>query len=723
VAKASVIKTSFNAGELSPQLKGRTDIEKYANGCATLENFLPQIHGSIKKRPGTRFVNEVKTSANNCRLIPFEYSTEQAYVLEFGDQYIRFYKDGGNIESGGSPYEIVSPYLHTELTDIHFAQSADVMYIAHPNHPPQKLARTAHDSWTITEVDFDWPPFNDENTTAVTITASAVTGVGITLTASAASFASTDVGNYVKFREVVASKYNLWTAGSTVSSVGARRVYDGNLYESTNTGTTGSRPPIHTEGTESDGVVNWTYLHDGAGYAEITAFSTDTSVTATVVKTLPTSATSGTEKWSWGAWSDTYGYPKTVVFHEDRLWFAGSSSKPQTLWASTSGDYENHKYGTEDDDALNYTINSQEVNTIEWLVPGKSLFVGTSGSEFVVAASNEDQAITPTNVRITPQSSFGSKEGIQPFRVGSAVIFVQRAGRKLREFAYVFSDDAYKSPNLTILAEHITSGGIADMAYQQEPDQIIWIPDGDGQLLGLTYERAEDVVGWHRCPIAGPGEVESVTTIPHWDGDQNVVWMVVKRTIDGSTVRYIEYMEKYLEDDYALFLDSALTYDGAAATNISGLDHLEGETVSVLADGYIHPDVVVSSGAITLQAAASVVNIGLSYNATMVTMPLNAGAQDGTSQGKTSRITNTVVRLHETGPGLWYGPDTSTMDEYHTRDSGDLMDNPVPLFTGDTDVLPWPDGYETPVQVALQHRTPLPCTIIALMPQVHVYDR
>ena len=211
--------------------------------------------------------------------------------------------------------------------------------------------------------------------------------------------------------------------------------------------------------------------------------------------------------------------------------------------------------------------------------------------------------------------------------------------------------------------------------------------------------------------------------IPHWDGNQDSTWMVVNRTIDGSTVRYIEYIEKYLEDDYALFLDCALTYDGAATTSISGLDHLEGETVSVLADGYVHPDVVVSSGAITLQTAASVVNIGYGYSATVKTMPLEAGAGDGTSQGKTMRIVNAVVRLHETGPGLWYGPDTSNMDEYHTRGSGDLMDEAVPLLTGDTEILPWPSGYEFAPQVTLQHRTPLPCTIVAVMPQVTTYDR
>lgn len=717
--KASPIQYSFNAGELSPQLKGRVDVPKYKNGCDTLENFLPLVHGPVRKRSGTRFVNEVKNSAHNVRLIPFQFSTEQAYVLEFGDQYIRFYKDGGIIESSPSvPYEISTPYAHTDVEDLHFAQSADVIYLAHPSYAPYKLGRTGHTAWTLTEVTFDWPPFNDVNETATTFTASASTG-SITITASTATFAATDVGNFVRFEEVVESKYNEWQASTAVSS-GNYRVYEGRLYQAGTTATTGVRPPIHDEGTESDGTVNWTFIHDGAGYAEITSYTSTTVVNATVIQRIPESAVSGVTKWSFGAWSDTYGWPKSVCFYEDRLWFAGSSNRPQTLWASTAGDYENHKYGTKDDDALNYTINSQEVNTIEWMVPGKVLTVGTSGGEFVVAASSSDQAVTPTNVRITPQTAFGCRN-LQPFKIGSSILFVQRSGRKLREFTYNFETDGYVAPDMTLLSEHILQEGAAAMAYQQSPNQILWFADALGNLQGMTYERTEDVVGWHRHDIGGA--VESLTVIPHWDGDQDSTWMLVNRTINGSTVRYVEYFEKYREDEYGLFLDCALTYDGAPATIISGLDHLEGETVSILADGYVHPPLTVSSGSITLQAAASVINIGLGYSATLRTMPIEAGAADGVAQGKTMRITDLAVRLYSTAPGLYYGPDTSNMDEYFMRGSTDLMDNPVPLFTGDTDILPWPDGYEQGVQVAIQHRTPLPCTVIAIMPQVHTYDR
>jgi hypothetical protein len=217
--------------------------------------------------------------------------------------------------------------------------------------------------------------------------------------------------------------------------------------------------------------------------------------------------------------------------------------------------------------------------------------------------------------------------------------------------------------------------------------------------------------------------VESVVTIPHWDGDQDVTFLVVNRTIDGATKRYIEYIEKYRDDTNAFFVDSGLTYDGVPVSTVSGLDHLEGEEVAVLIDGAVHPNVTVTSGAITLQYAGSVIHAGLPYTATMTSMPIESGASDGVAQGKQMRLNNLVLRLYKTGPGLGYGPNVFAMDEYHTRTSNDGMNSPVTLYTGDTPTLPWPSGYEQAPQITVQHRLPLPCTIVALMPQLNTYDR
>jgi hypothetical protein len=719
--KASPILLSFNSGELSPQLRGRIDFEKYRSGCAKLENFIPQIQGPARKRPGTRFVNEVKDSTKFTRLIPFEFSLEQAYILEFGNQYMRLYADGGLVLSpdpGNPPYEIATPYLAEDLPSLEFVQSSDVVYIAHPDYPPQKLQRFSPTNWVIEPIDFDWPPFDDQNTTATTVTASAVTGTGITLTASTGIFANTDIGAFFRIEEVNASKFDLWEPGKSISS-GAVRRYEQNVYQATSTGTTGGRPPIHTEGTESDGVVNWLFLHDGQGYAEITGFTSSTVVTADVIKRFPTS--SATKRWSFSEWSPTRGYPRTVTFYEDRLWWAGTRRKPQTLWASVTGDYENHKYGTKDDDALNYTINSQDSNTILWILSGKVLAIGTSNGEFTLSATQISDPVTPTNVRITPQTNYGSERDVRPLSVGNSILFLQRAGKKVREYSYQFDTDSYVAVNMNTLADHITGPGLVDLSFQQEPSQIMWAVCSCGTLVGLTYERSEEVVGWHRHNLGGL--IESLATIPHWDRDQDVTFMVIKRTVGGQTKRYVEYIEKYRTGTDAHFVDSGLSYDGVPTSTLSGLDHLEGEEVDVLIDGAVHPRVTVTSGQVQLQYEGSVIHVGLPYVATLTTMPIEAGAADGVAQGKTQRINNLTVRLLETGPGLFYGPFENRLDELHPRTTINLMDNAIPVFTGDTRTLAWPGENQTAPQITIQHKLPTPCTVIALMPQLVTYDR
>jgi hypothetical protein len=337
MARVAVQLTNFTGGELSPRLDGRNDLTKYASGCKTLENMIVYPHGSAARRPGTQFVAEVKDSTKKTRLIPFEFSTTQTYMLEFGDQYIRFYKDNGVILSGGSPYEIVSPYLEAELFEIKFAQSADVMYICHPNHAVRKLSRTGHTAWTLTEVNFTNGPYLDNNITTTTFTISAHTvGAGRTLTASAITginsdtgFQTTDVGRLVQFRN---------------------------------------------------------------GYGKITARTSTTVVTIEILKDM--GSTSSSTDWSLGAFSNTTGHATCVTFFEQRLVFAGTKSQPQTLFFSKSGDYENmdeNRSGTvSDDDAIIYTIASNQVNAIRFMTATRTLIVGTAGGEFTVSGGGTD---------------------------------------------------------------------------------------------------------------------------------------------------------------------------------------------------------------------------------------------------------------------------------------------------------------------------------------------
>src|SRR5210317_221271 len=552
--KTLVSVPSFTAGQLSPRMEGRTDFQKYFSSGKTINNFVVQPHGPITRRPGTHFVSEVKDSSKATRLIPFSFSTTQTYILEFGNQYIRFYKDDGQISSGGSPYEISSPYLEAELFDIKFAQSADVMYLCHPNHPVQKLSRTGHTAWTLTDVDFQNGPFMDHNISTTTITTS-----------------HTSVGS---------------TATLTLSS------------------TTGVN---NDQGWLSTDVGRLVHMKDG--HLIITGYTSSTQVTATVEVVI--SSGSATTDFALGSFSDTTGYPSCVTFFEQRLVFAATLSQPQTLFFSKSGDYENMDDGyhntVADDDAIIYTIASNQVNAIRFMTATRTLIIGTAGGEFAVSGGGTDIAITPTNILIKKQSNNGAAN-VDALAVGNATLFLQRAKRKLRELAYNFDVDGYVSPDLTILAEHISEGGFKQLSYQQEPNQIIWGVRNDGQLIGLTYQREQQVVAWHRHIFGGSAVCESVATIPTDDSEYQT-WVINKRTINGATKRYVEYIHQYdfdeTDDTSFNFLDSQLAYDGSPVTTLSGLSHLEGETVSILADGATHPDKVVSSGSITLDRSAS----------------------------------------------------------------------------------------------------------------------
>ena len=817
MARVHPFQTNFTAGELTPKLAGQVDFKKYNNGVATMENMTVFPQGGTSRRYGSRFVGEVKNSANATRLIPFEFNVTQSYILEFGDQYIRFYKDNGQIveaskaisgltaadpgvvtatshgysngdhvwinsvvgmtevngrrftvankttntfelsgidtsgytaySSAGTAekvYEIATSFTSAQVFDLKFTQSADVMYIVHPLHEPTKLTRTGHSAWTIAEVDFQVGPFLDLNTTTTTLTTSATTiGAGRTLTASASLFASTDVGRSVKL---------------------------------------------------------------GDGWGKITGYTSVTEVTWTIVVAA---TDSGSVTWSIGAWSDTTGFPSAVSFYEQRLVFAGSTNNPQTIWASESGSYEDFDAGDADPaDAFTYTIAANRVNVIRWLAPARDLIVGTAGGEFRVGRPT-GEPLKPDNVTITQQTTYGGHT-TQPIQIGSAVLFVQRQKQKVREFAYRFEDDAYVAPDMTLLAEHITGDGIDDVDFAQEPESIYWAVREDGVLLGMTYQREEDVVAWHRhlfggtdqnCTItvsdydniqtgttlkftksdgttvtftsttgtagtdefktetnnnttadniytainthadftvanpaaaivtvfettpAGTGllTVESSDTVRLTTTDEktskvksvasisetleNQVWIVIERIVNGSTVKYVEYL------DSTLNMDSGLsgTVTGSSTT-VTSLDHLEGETVQILIDDAVYPVQKVSSGAITVSLpstfASKTIEVGLGYKSTIKTMRVEAGAEAGTAQGRKKRYNEVTVRLYNTVGATVNG------DQIPFRTSASPMGQPISSFTGDKRVSNL--GWDREGQVTVQQTQPLPMTILGI---------
>ena len=782
--KASPIQYSFNTGELSPTLEGRTDLNKYSSGCRTLENFIPMVQGPARRRSGTYFVEEIKNSANRSWLLRFEFSESQAYILEFGNQYIRFYTNYGQVQTGsvtawqtsqsyvvgdlrsnggtnyyckvahtsgtfstdlsagkwyaltGTIYEIPTPYTAADLTNsnntlkLRTVQSADVIYIVHPSYAPKKLSRYSATKWILEDINFLGGPFEDvDPDEAITVYASAQTGTGITLTASSALFASTDVGSTFLLEQKSIDGITQWEVGKSISS-GARRRSDGKTYEALNSATTGTVKPIHSVGAVYDGDsgVQWQFRDPGYGYVKITGYTNSTTVTADVVSRIPAGAVgsgNATNRWAFSRWSSVRGWPSQVAFFRERLVFASG----QKIDMSVAADYENFADRDESgqvvaDMAIAIEVSSDQVNKIEWLAASDGLLIGTAGGEFVAQEVTTDQPLGPDNVKIVPQSSYGSKSVI-PVLVGESVLFVQRSGQKLRELVFDFANNGYKSSDLTVLSEHITYGGLVDICYQQEPHSIVWCVRSDGELLGFTFNREQDVLGWHRHPLGGDGIVECVETIPSPFGDQDDLWMIVRRTIDGQTKRYIEYLWPDFVDNSdiedAFCVDCGLTYDSTPVSTISGLDHLEGKIVSILADGAAHPNRTVESGSVTLQRASSVVHVGLPYLSLLQTMRPEAGAGDGTAQGKTKRINKMVIRFLAT-VGAKAGPDVDHLDEIQFRSGSALMDAPVPLFTGDK-IMEWPGGYDFDGYMIVEQDQPLPMTVVALMPQLQTQDR
>ena len=968
-ARTTPLQSSFSFGEFSPWLVARTNFDKYPGALSVCLNAVPLIEGGYMRRPGTRYVAEVKDSSVATRLKKFQFSVQQSHTLEFGAGYFRFFRFQGALSAAdtdatiangtfttdltswndkstgtgsiqqadtaleltgagssnvgwaeqtvavGASYqstvhvlkfrvkkagktvagdtvqvrvgttttgtelvddkvrgtgyhcipitlaadatiyigfrniaakavlvddvslldnatiEIDNPYAAGDLFEVEGPQSADVLYQFHETYPPHKLERFANNEWSFTEVAWKDGPYLSENTTATTMTPSATTGLGKTMTASAitgvndgAGFKTTDVGRLIRF-----------------------------------------------DGSGSA----W-------GYARITGWTSTTVVTIDVITDF--SDTVADTRWQLGSWSDTTGWPKAATFFEQRLITAGTNEQPQTFWGSKSAaDFENQEPtdadGTvADDHAFDFTISSGQVNPIIWMAEQRNLVIATNGGEWIV--SSDGVVITPTDVTVKRQSSIGV-DRIAPVNPQGRLLFVQRAGRELVEYGYNFDDDAFQGLDKTRLARHITTGGLIELAYAQQPHKLILAPRADGTLLSLTYNRREQVEGWSRhvfggsleasfsrvwqvdtsvptytdettdagdsddadwtlfpateatgdyaafgytqpfskvvfdyangtagvagavdweywdggewielasvtdnttgftataaddlsvswtmpadwgvrsiggsSPlyyvrakittvyttnpvldqgfVHGPAICRSVTTIPgqnnsgqtHDSTDRDEVWVIVERTINNSTKKYIEFWERDFElgqdQEDAYYMDSLLTYDSTSTTSITGADHLDGESVAIWANGAIQASKTVSSGAFTMDESASVVQAGLAYTHTMKTLKLDFGASAGTAQGQKKRVDSVMFALLSSHT-LKYGPTTGNIDTTDFRVVGNPMDAGAPLFTGEWHV-DFEGDWDDDSRILVQSSDPAPFTLLAIAPDLQTSE-
>lgn len=877
MGEASPAIVGFNAGILDPKVGGRIDIERYRLGALVFDNFMPEIEGPATKRPGTKHIAPPKYDERESRLIPFEFSDEQAYLLELGDLYMRVHRnqstvldssagktksisnitatnpiviqtltahtftsgehvyiDGTTIgEINGSfwrvgttgantfeididgtsftpqvitagtaqsVYEISTTYLASEVSKLKKAPSLDELFLVLPGLAGsfRKITRLADDNFTIADVwtaagleDDDslgagfvgmgtWPPFAPANATSTTISwpTDSAPGVTIVLTASAALFTTDDVGRYI-------------------------RVSGGGVEES--------------------------------GFALVTVFNSTTSVDV-VVKSRPyASSWAGalvTKNWAWTLFDDVNGWPRGIAFYEDRLFMAGAKGWLQTWCASVSGAFDNFRPYSDDgsgtgpaaviaaDSGIVNTVNSDKQNAIEWLLGHDTLFMGTRGGEFTIKGANIEQGIQPANLFVKKRASYGSREDVEPIAVDTVVLFIQRAGRKLKELNYDDTEERFSAPDLNRLARESLFGRLKYIDYQQEPSRILWCVQDDGDLSTLTYEKEEKVAAWATHSIGGSNTfIESVAVIPSLTDDEDEVWFVIRRTFGGVTTRSIELLDDYwdrrqdLED--AILLDSSISFEnpkvacettailytlGVPVANfvyclantysegdrielvsdpvhpdwigkqylvgtsvggygfflndltnepitdetelpgdgsqfrlttnrVTGAHHLAGQTVGVFASGITRDDVAVSAlGVIALPFYSGKMHFGHKYESRLKPMRLEAGGQDGTAQGKPGAFKRVVIRLDQTGPGLYIGTGFDDAGADHVMDYVDLSD-PYSissasnrLYDGDTPPITIPGKIDSEKTIALKHIEPTPCSIVALFPKAAVQD-
>lgn len=818
---ATAMQTNFSAGELSPRLYARVDVGKYMNGCSKIENFIVQRFGGIRKRGGSEFINEAKDSSKAVRLIPFTFSVTQAYILEFGDLYIRIYTNGGIVESGGSPVEVVSPYSQSEIFDIQFAQSADVLYIVHPNHAPRQFSRTSATTFTIEEMEFEDGPFLEINSTSTRLTPSdygSLTPVMTGLTSPSGTVDSTgasanawmvfdkDEGTsntwtstpagYVSYQlpsgSAVVNHYYLtaiddsdhairtptgwvvegstngstWVVLHTVSgetgwSSGETRFFRFNnstayqyhrfrwkSVDGSSTGNAGFAELGLNKDADSQTAFNLTAssttgINDGAGFkttdvgrhirllgsdgkwrwATIVSRTSSTVVTVTI-NGYPLPDLSPTINWRMGAWSDETGWPGAIGFYNGRLCFARTAHQPQTVWMSVVDDFTNFTVSDplQDDDAITATVASDSLNEIKWIAEGTELFLGTTASIRTIGPTTSTSAFSPTNIQQKREANYGASE-VAPVRVGNNAIYAGYYRKDVREIAYSFDVNGYISNNLSLLSEHIPAPGIKQMAYAQDPDAIVWACDDNGILFGMTYERDQEVIAFHTHPLGGSAIVESVATIPGSGADE--VWVLVRRTINGSTKRYIERLSAGMTDYDALsdatFLDSHLNYSGASATVITGLSHLNGSEVYAWTSAGVQGPYTVASGQITLGSAVTWACVGLQYTSIMETLSPEAAARGGTAQTRLGRITEVFLRLDRSMNGK-IGPADGTLEtiEYTTGTDydGDYGSDSA-LFTGDARVsvaMEWERGK----RLRVEHSSPTPFHLLGLITEIRV---
>lgn len=838
MANTRPMRFSFSSGELTPELFGRMDLDKFAAGLEICRNFIVLPHGPVANRPGTEYINEVKDSSSVTRLIPFSFNAQQTFALEFGHHYIRFHTQGATLletvknitavtqanpgvftsaahgysngqwlyalglggmnalnyryylvdnatantytlkhldgtvvdttalpayTAGGTTsrvYEVATTYDAADLFDLHYIQSADVLTITHVNYPPAELRRLGATSWTLTNISFVpgiAAPVQGTLTTAgpgggtPSVHSYVVTAIANgTLEESTAAPEGLNPGTAVTAATnanpgVITSAAHGLAVGEKVyiSGVGGMTQLN-SLYFLVNTVPTANTLTLKTlAGAVVDTTAYGVYTAGGRVYLVGVRMDLSVAGNSTVVSwaAVPGAIRYNVYKLRSGLYgyigqtagitfaddnieadtqspppeyqnpfSGTGNYPGAVSYFEQRRAFGGTANAPQTLWMTRPGTESNLAYSipTRDDDAISFTVKAREINKVQHIIPLGDLILLTNGGEWKVS-SGDSLALTPSTLRVRPQGYTGASM-VQPEVTGYSVLYVQAESSHIRELTYD-GDRGLRSLDVSLLGTHLFDyHQITDIAFSKGTVPILWTVRDDGVLLGLTYLPDQQVIAWHRHDTDGLFLAVCAIT----ESNASALYTIVQREIDGRTVRYIErvHTRQFATLADAYFVDCGLTYDGAPTTSITRLWHLEGETVSILVDGAVHPRRVVTNGAITLEIAASKVHVGLPIEADIKTPPLALMSRSGLSgPGQYKNISEAWLRVHRSS-GVFVGPSFDSLTEAKQRTT-EPYGSPPSLKTGELEVMTlpeWgPDG-----ALCIRQSDPLPLTLLSI---------
>lgn len=741
---AEILLRSFAGGVITPEMFGRIDLGKYQTGLQQAENFVILPHGPATRRPGTTAVLEARDSTHQVRTIPFSFSADQTVVLEFGHQYVRFHIAGATLleapkacvagavvtcaahgyavgdwvymggrfyivattPTGGTftvtdlfgaaavpagttvarVYTVATPYDSADLFDLHYAQSADVLTITSEKYQTRELRRLGAANWQLTVVSF-----------APTLAAPG--GVGVAPTIAVAT--------------------NLSPQSYVVTAIGADGVTESvasAIVSTSNNLTLAGNYNTVSWGAVAGATRYNVYKRRGGLYGfmgQTTATSmVDDNVTPDTTKTPPENVI------TLNAAVDDY--PAAVTYHEQRRWFAGTKNKPQTIWSTRIGTESNltSSVPSQASDGIEYRFAAVQQNRVRHLVPLADLLMLTAAGEWRIFADGAP-AITPDSMSVKPQGYSGASN-VQPVVTSGSILYVQAQGSYMRELSYggEAANYSYRSIDMSIMATHLFNGyTIRDLAYSRAPDQVAWAVRSDGTLLGLTYVPEQQVYAWHHHVTTG-GTFESVAVVA--EGSEDVLYAVVRRTINGRTARHIERFHtrqfKLLRDVF--HVDCGATYTGAPTTTVSGLWHLEGAEVDILADGAVEPRQTVTGGAVTLSGPASVVHVGLPMRSRLMTLPLVLDGAAAAGQDTVKSVQATALRISGS-PVFSAGSSFDTLVPNAERDVDDPFDSPPALRRYMTELTI--DGdWETDTPVCVEQDQPLPLTVLSMTVKVQL---